>query len=239
MKTLISILALVFAVTACTAGTPTPAGPGTHEAAPTERPTPAPTPSPAIAATPSPAATAAPVTSRTKRVPAIPKKATTAKQAGNNIGKTKTVCGKVATATYAKSTTGRPTYLNLDKPYPRQIFTILIWSEYRSLYKRAPEKLFRGKTVCVRGPISTYNGTPQIIARGSKVWIPKQKTVTVSKPSKATAKSSTSSRSGAVSGYDDYDYSDAWIDAAIEADIDRMMDDYDDWLDSRLDEFFD
>lgn len=184
-------------------------------------------------------------------MPAIPKKAITAKQARNSIGNTKTVCGKVATATYAKSTTGRPTYLNLDRPYPQQIFTILIWSEYRSLYKRAPEKLFRGKTVCVKGPILTYNGTPQIVARGSKVWIPKQKTVRVSKPSKATTKASTSSSKGANGSttdeyayydyepiYDDY-YSDDWIDAAIEADIDRMMDDYDDWLDSRLDEYFD
>jgi hypothetical protein len=43
------------------------------------------------------------------------------------IGMEKTVCGRVASATYAVRTKGRPTFLNLDQPYPKQIFTVLIW----------------------------------------------------------------------------------------------------------------
>ena len=37
------------------------------------------------------------------------------------IGMEKTVCGTVASATYAIRTKGRPTFLNLDQPYPKQI----------------------------------------------------------------------------------------------------------------------
>ena len=143
------------------------------------------------------------------------------------------------------------TYLNLDKPYPRQVFTILIWSEYRSLYRRAPEKLFRGKTVCVKGRISTYNGTPQIIARQSKVWIPKNKTVTVSKSSRQATKAPgpRPRESGPRLGYFDYydhlydDYYDDYYadlaDRAIEVDIDRMMDEYDAWIDDQIDPYLD
>jgi hypothetical protein len=35
------------------------------------------------------------------------------------IGMEKTVCGTVASAAYAVRTKGRPTFLNLDQPYPR------------------------------------------------------------------------------------------------------------------------
>jgi hypothetical protein len=103
---------------------------------------------------------------------AIPAGAITPRQAANHVGRTKTVCGKVASATYARYSNGRPTFLNLGTPYPRQIFTIVIWGEYRSLYPRAPEKMFAGRTVCVRGLISKYAGTPQIAARSNRVWRP-------------------------------------------------------------------
>jgi preprotein translocase subunit SecG len=42
------------------------------------------------------------------------------------IGQQKTVCGMVASAKYAARSKGRPTFLNLDKPYPNQVFTVLI-----------------------------------------------------------------------------------------------------------------
>jgi hypothetical protein len=41
---------------------------------------------------------------------------------------------------YAERTRGRPTFLNLDKPYPEQVFTILIWGESRAKFG-APEQL--------------------------------------------------------------------------------------------------
>ena len=48
-------------------------------------------------------------------------------QAASHIGETATVCGIVASASYAVRTKGQPTFLNLDQPYPNQVFTIMIW----------------------------------------------------------------------------------------------------------------
>jgi hypothetical protein len=78
----------------------------------------------------------------------------------------------VASTKYAFQSKGRPTFLNFGRPYPNQYFTIVIWEEYRDLYRSDPETMFRNKTVCVRGMIFTYDGTPQIQARRSLVWVP-------------------------------------------------------------------
>ena len=51
----------------------------------------------------------------------------TVAEAGQHVGETATVCGVVASGRYSERTRGRPTFLNLDKPYPDQVFTILIW----------------------------------------------------------------------------------------------------------------
>ena len=81
------------------------------------------------------------------------------------IGQTKTVCGKVASATYAARSRGQPTFLNLDQPYPNHIFTVVIWGSERNKFKSPPETFFKGKSVCVTGVIDTYRGKPQIIVR--------------------------------------------------------------------------
>ena len=82
------------------------------------------------------------------------------------IGMEKTVCGTVASATYAIRTKGRPTFLNLDQPYPKQIFTVLIWGSDRNKFKNPPETFFRGKRICVTGIIEDFRGKPEIIVRG-------------------------------------------------------------------------
>src|SRR5438874_1895717 len=51
----------------------------------------------------------------------------TASQAKQYVGSTATVCGKVMSPRFASSSRGQPTFLNLDKAYPNQEFTILIW----------------------------------------------------------------------------------------------------------------
>jgi hypothetical protein len=51
-----------------------------------------------------------------------------ASEAKNHIGEKATVCGKVVSAHYAARSRSQPTFLNLDKPYPQQIFTIVIRS---------------------------------------------------------------------------------------------------------------
>jgi len=85
-----------------------------------------------------------------------------ASEAKNHIGEQATVCGKVASTRYAANTRGKPTFLNLDKPYPNQIFTALIWGENREKFG-TPEEKYRDKQVCVTGKITAYRGAPEIV----------------------------------------------------------------------------
>jgi len=87
----------------------------------------------------------------------------TAAQAADHVGETATVCGVVASARYAASTRGQPTFLNLDQPYPNQVFTVLIWGSARSAFPRAPEAVYQAKRICVTGRIDAYRGSPQIV----------------------------------------------------------------------------
>lgn len=84
-------------------------------------------------------------------------------EAGAHVGEQRTVCGQVASATFALRSRGEPTFLNLDRPYPDHIFTVVIWEQNRPKFQAPPERLYRGKLICVMGLISTYRGVPQIV----------------------------------------------------------------------------
>ena len=88
----------------------------------------------------------------------------TSAEASGHTGEAATVCGTVASATYAARSHGGPTFLNLDKPYPNPIFTIVIWRENRAAFGN-PETLYAGKRLCVSGVITDYRGRPQIVVR--------------------------------------------------------------------------
>jgi DNA/RNA endonuclease YhcR with UshA esterase domain len=88
---------------------------------------------------------------------------TAASGAKNHIGEKATVCGKVVSAHYAARSRSQPTFLNLDKPYPQQIFTIVIWGFDRPKFAE-PEAKYQGKSVCVTGEIKEYRGVPEVVA---------------------------------------------------------------------------
>lgn len=85
--------------------------------------------------------------------------------AAKYIGQQKTVCGMVASAHFAAKTKGQPTSINLDKPYPNQIFTVLIWGSDRGKFEKSPEALYSGKEICVTGMIQSYQGRPETIVK--------------------------------------------------------------------------
>jgi DNA/RNA endonuclease YhcR with UshA esterase domain len=99
--------------------------------------------------------------------PLLAQKKLTAGEAKEHFGETAMVCGEVVSTRYAASTKGQPTFLNLDKPYPNQIFTVVIWGENRSKFGK-PEDDYKGKRICVSGKISAYAGLPEIIATEPK-----------------------------------------------------------------------
>jgi DNA/RNA endonuclease YhcR with UshA esterase domain len=84
----------------------------------------------------------------------------TPEQAANHIGQTDTVCGTVASAHYAERS--GTTFLNLGQPYPRQVFTVVIFRDARALFGE-PERTFAGKRLCIRGEIRSYHNQPEII----------------------------------------------------------------------------
>ena len=84
-------------------------------------------------------------------------------QAVQHIGERGTVCGNVASSRYVSTSRGRPTFLNFGKPYPHEEFTVVIWSDDRPKFGQ-PEETYLHKNICVTGDISSYRGTPQIIA---------------------------------------------------------------------------
>jgi hypothetical protein len=86
-------------------------------------------------------------------------------EAAAHVGSTKTVCGVVASAKYADHSRGQPTFLNLDRAYPNQVFTAVIWGEDRAEFDPPPEHAFDGRAICVSGEITSYDGRPQIFVR--------------------------------------------------------------------------
>jgi hypothetical protein len=96
-------------------------------------------------------------------LPTFAQKKYSTADAKEHFGETATVCGEVVSTRFADSTKGQPTFLNLDKPYPSQVFTIVIWGNNRSKFG-APENDYKGKRVCVTGKITAYAGLPEIVA---------------------------------------------------------------------------
>ena len=90
-------------------------------------------------------------------------KSISAADARDHIGERATVCGQVASTHFAERSKGEPTFINLDKPYPNQIFTILIWGSDRGKFGD-PERSYSGKHICVTGKIASYRGVAEIIA---------------------------------------------------------------------------
>ncbi len=95
--------------------------------------------------------------------PVQAQKKLTAAEAKDHVSETATVCGNVVSTRYAASTKGQPTFLNLDKLYPNQIFTAVIWGSNRSKFGR-PEVEYGEKRICVTGKISLFRGVPEIVA---------------------------------------------------------------------------
>ncbi|MGD1010812.1 MAG: DNA-binding protein [Candidatus Aminicenantales bacterium] len=93
--------------------------------------------------------------------------ALTTVEAASHIGEVATVSGIVVDTRYLSSSRGRPTFLNLDKPYPNRIFRVVIWGADRDKFGE-PEKKYRDKNICVTGLIRRHHGRPEIIAKDPK-----------------------------------------------------------------------
>ena len=80
-----------------------------------------------------------------------------ASEAKSHIDANASVTGKVAEVNVAE----RLVRLNFDNPFPKQVFTVVIFAAKTNLFPEI-EKL-KDKTVEVTGKISDYRGRPEIV----------------------------------------------------------------------------
>lgn len=88
----------------------------------------------------------------------------TADQAKNHIGENATVCGVVASVHYAATSRGQPTFVNFDKGYPDQPFTVVIWGSDLAKFNPGPISWDR-KRVCATGKITSYRSSTEIVVK--------------------------------------------------------------------------
>ena len=80
-----------------------------------------------------------------------------------NIGKLRTVCGRVQSTYINSNTASQRIYLNMGREYPNHTFTGLIWySSNKDNFDGRPDKKYKKKNICISGVISTFKKKPQI-----------------------------------------------------------------------------
>jgi hypothetical protein len=90
--------------------------------------------------------------------------------APKHIGEQATVCGMITGEHIAANTQGTPTFIDLDKPYPNQLLTVVVWANDKANVGILPTS----GQLCVTGRIDQYRGTSQIVLRSSANWyVPK------------------------------------------------------------------
>jgi endonuclease G len=77
--------------------------------------------------------------------------------AGKN--ETITVCGTVVST---KLSSKGNVFLNLDKSFPNQIFTVSIFKDQLINFSYLPHEELIGKTIYVTGKVTDFNGTPSM-----------------------------------------------------------------------------
>lgn len=75
------------------------------------------------------------------------------------------VCGKVVSASRSKK---GHVFLNLDKSFPKQIFSVTIWKTNLVNFSYAPEIQWINKTICIKGYVKEYQGLASMYPENEK-----------------------------------------------------------------------
>lgn len=75
------------------------------------------------------------------------------------------VCGTVVST---KLSSKGNVFLNLDKGFPNQIFTVSIFKDQLINFTYAPQIELMGKTICIEGKVADFNGTPSMVIEHEK-----------------------------------------------------------------------
>jgi exonuclease VII large subunit len=85
----------------------------------------------------------------------------TSAQAQENIGKEVILKGKIASFKLA-SNGSSTNFINIDKPYPNNVFTVVVTNKYLEEHKLDLSNS-KGKEITVRGTITVYEKDPKKI----------------------------------------------------------------------------
>lgn len=89
-----------------------------------------------------------------------------AAEAAQHVGENRTVCGAIVNEYTAATSHGNPTFVDLDQPYPHQIFDLVIWGDNKDDVGSFPKS---GK-ICASGKIILYKGRPEILLPDWHSW---------------------------------------------------------------------
>lgn len=87
-----------------------------------------------------------------------------AKDAGQYIGKTVTICDSV----YTTKALDKVSLINLGGAYPQELITVAINKEDQHKFTSQPASMFLGNKICVTGVITEFKGKVQIIVTDPK-----------------------------------------------------------------------
>ncbi len=80
-------------------------------------------------------------------------------QAKYQSGKDVNICGTIVSS---KKSRKEAVYLNFDRKYPNSPFYATIWKNNQNNFSYNPEKELIGKTICVKGEVTVYDGKPRM-----------------------------------------------------------------------------
>ena len=101
------------------------------------------------------------------RADSLPRNTFNTMQAKNYVGKNENikVCGTVVST---KLSAKGNIFINLDKKFPNQVFSISIFKDNVPNFSYQPDTFLAGKTICVTGKITNYNGVPSVSIENEK-----------------------------------------------------------------------
>jgi hypothetical protein len=87
-------------------------------------------------------------------------------EASEHVGTLAKVCGAVVSKHTAVESNGKPTFVNLDRSFPDQAFTVVVWGVDAAAVGELPST----GNVCVTGTVAMYRGVPQIVLHDAQSW---------------------------------------------------------------------
>lgn len=83
-----------------------------------------------------------------------------------HVGEKITVCGTVVSTKLVDKS--QATFINLDRQFPNQVFTIQIWKDGRQGFTYKPEEFLQSKKICVTGKVEDVKGVMSMTITNEK-----------------------------------------------------------------------